>query len=96
MDRLDQFMSKRKQGMTIGDFLERYPDILDFAHGNGLTQDIRLARGRGKRVRGEVFPARSFCLNFSDRGYLIQFPFNCGPIDCNIVTAKGQQIDVRR
>ncbi|HEX3652057.1 MAG TPA: hypothetical protein VHU18_04450 [Rhizomicrobium sp.] len=90
MDILDIFYEDLTQGISIADLLLRYPVVVEFVHGAGLTSDMRLARGRVKRLCDEVAPARRFAQATLQGSDLIQFPLDSGPIDCSVLPTTGK------
>jgi hypothetical protein len=89
MDELARFYEDLKQGISVEDFLQRYPQVIKFVHQAGLTSDMRLARGRVKRLCDEVSPARHFAKAVLHDSDLIQFPLNTGPFDCSVLSTTG-------
>lgn len=86
---LEEFYADLQQGIAVREFLARYPSVIDFVHAQGLTSSIRLGAGRCKRLRDELSPARRFAQASAGPDDLIQFPLDCGAVDCNIVTPSG-------
>lgn len=89
MDALDNFYDDLKSGISAEDFLARYKLIVEFTHEIGITSDMRLARGRVKRLCDEVAPARLLIQHEFSDAFLVQFPLDDGAIDCNILTKTG-------
>ena len=89
MDLLDNFYTALQTGMPIQGLLEQYTEVLQFVHANGLTNDMRLARGRVKRLCDEVPRITRFVKHNCDPINVVQFPLDSGPIDCNITSAHG-------
>jgi hypothetical protein len=89
-DALEVFYVDLRRGMYVEEFLDGYPRILDFVHANGFTADMRLAKGRLKKLRDEVSPVRALLLTNAQPEDWVQFPFDAGPIDCNHIRAGGE------
>jgi hypothetical protein len=95
MDALDQFYADLNAGIPAATFLDRYPGIIDFIHAAGLTHQMRLARGRVKKLRDEVAPFRRLLLMGVATGDSVQFPLDDGPIDCNWIRSGKESKKVQ-
>jgi hypothetical protein len=80
-DLLDEFYAAVQSPILVSLIKSRYSDVLEYVHVNKMTEDMRLAKGRVKRLRDEIAPAIRFLRCQANDTDLVQFPLNDGPID---------------
>jgi len=91
MDQLEGFYREIKSGMTVKEFINRRNQLTPFIiESEELKNDYRLAKGRLKKLRDEIAPMTRFVSVHAETEDRIQFPFDNGPIDCNLWHGKNR------
>ena len=94
-DLLDEFYAAVQSQILIGAIKDRYSDVLEYVHANNMTDDMRLAKGRVKRLRDEIAPAMHFLRCQTGDSDSVQFPLDDGPIDCTVFYSAGSKRQIQ-
>jgi hypothetical protein len=94
-DLLDEFYAAVQSPITVGEIKILYAAVIEYVHANGLTNDMRLARGRVKSLCDEIAPMIHFLRSHATDSESVQFPLNDGPIDCTVFHRDGSKRQVQ-